>query len=623
VKLALLILGVLLLGGLAVVADAYYQAVKIAAPIQNMRSDLMRIRNTLSRGEVPSDDAFRAATDDAARAQKRLRHTRFTFRLVNSAPFFNRPIRDTRLGVTAATESAAAAEDAREMIAKMLGPDALTQGDGSSPEPAPIFHDGMMDLTILDQVIAHLESLIGHLEAANRAAGAIEPIPFFNRVMEARDEAVDESIQALALARNGLRAARLMPGFFGADRPKTYFLALQNNADQRATGGGVFAYSFVTIDNGRMSLRSIGRTRPLEGLEGFHGIPLPPAVGWYIRNVPHQYSRISSLGFTPDFPTDARSWAILLKKGVHRPIDGAIAIDPIAVAHLLGDRKLHVPIYPKPITSSNAVAVIEHDQYLLTYQEQVAFTDQIIGAAWPVISDPRPFTRTIERYGAAFQEKHIQMWLAEPDQQALVAELGWDGATRVPPAPGDYLYVVDNKLRGNKVDYYTSTKITYDVKIGPSDDATSTCRVRLTNRTPPGLPIWIVGRFARGVNDAALGLYVPLRASVRSLEPRAGYPTHVEGDARVFTRHLRVAPGRSAVASFTYSVPDAVRSTSQGRSYTLTIQHQPLVNPADLTVTVRLPEGATVRSAPGWSVKGNVATYTGKLTRDMTLQILF
>jgi hypothetical protein len=527
------------------------------------------------------------------------------------------------LGVAAASESAAAAGDAREMIAEVLGPAALISGADSNAGPAPVFHDGVMDLKILDRATVHLESLIGHLEAASRAAAAIQPIPLFNRVTEVRDDAVLESVRALGLARNGLRAARLMPGFFGGDRPKTYFLALQNNSDQRATGGGVFAYSFVTIDDGRMSLRGAGRTQMLEGRNGFQGIPLPSAVSWYLQHIPRQAPRIANLNLTPDFPTDARAWATLLRKGAHERIDGAIALDPIAVAELLGDRKLKVPIFPKPIKASNAVSVIENEQYFLTYHEQLAFTDQIIKAAWPVLSDPRPFTRTIERFGSAFQEKHIQMWLAEPNQQALVAQLGWDGAVRVPAAPGDYLYVVDNKLRGNKVDYYTFTKITYDVTISPSGEAISICRVRLANRTPPGLPSGVLGRHFYTVNDLVLGLYVPLRASVKSLEPRTGFPTHVEGNARVFTRHVKAFPGRPEITSFIYSVPDAVLATAQGYTYRLTIQHQPLVNPAELTVTVKLPEGATIRSAPGWSIDGDVATYVGKLTRDLTLQILF
>ncbi|HEX9235200.1 MAG TPA: hypothetical protein VF972_02850, partial [Actinomycetota bacterium] len=60
-----------------------------------------------------------------------------------------------------------------------------------------------------------------------------------------------------------------------------------------------------------------------------------------------------------------------------------------------------------------------------------------------------------------------------------------------------------------------------------------------------------------------------------------------------------------------------------GRVYTLQVQHQPLVSPADLTITVTLPKGTVVRSAPGWVVNGNVATLHTLLDKDLVARITF
>jgi len=58
-------------------------------------------------------------------------------------------------------------------------------------------------------------------------------------------------------------------------------------------------------------------------------------------------------------------------------------------------------------------------------------------------------------------------------------------------------------------------------------------------------------------------------------------------------------PGKPGVAVWKYTVPGVVQTSSAGHVYTLTIQHQPLVNPAAISVSVTLPIGSVVRSAPG------------------------
>jgi hypothetical protein len=57
--------------------------------------------------------------------------------------------------------------------------------------------------------------------------------------------------------------------------------------------------------------------------------------------------------------------------------------------------------------------------------------------------------------------------------------------------------------------------------------------------------------------------------------------------------------------------------------YKLTIQHQPLVTPADFNLRVVLPAGATPPAQAGWVIKENVATYHVVLDHDLVLQLLF
>jgi len=89
----------------------------------------------------------------------------------------------------------------------------------------------------------------------------------------------------------------------------------------------------------------------------------------------------------------------------------------------------------------------------------------------------------------------------------------------------------------------------------------------------------------------------------------------------VFTQTIAAAPGEPVSVTFRYDVPGAVQPSGDGHVYELRIHHQPLVNAADLTVSVRLPPGMTLRSAPGWTVRNGVTTFHGALRRNLVLRI--
>src|SRR5262249_11357567 len=144
--------------------------------------------------------------------------------------------------------------------------------------------------------------------------------------------------------------------FFGADGPRTYFLAMQNNADQRATGGDVLAYGFVRVDDGHLSLLSGGGITEIDDPNGFRNVDLPADLRWYLGHVtPRPRRRIANVNLTPNFPVVAQGWSALIKAATGRQIDGAFAIDPMAIAQLLGDRALHIDAFSRPLTGRTLV----------------------------------------------------------------------------------------------------------------------------------------------------------------------------------------------------------------------------------------------------------------------------
>ena len=621
VRLGFLGLGIVLLIA-GVLADACYQAYRIYRDLKGPLADVAVVRTSLANGTVPPREAVDAIRRATARAQGQVDGARLTFRLAGAVPFVGRPVVAVRRGVAAAEEGGQAATLMVDMLRDILGDDGSAASVSSSSKASrPLIHNGGVDLDLIEGLEPRLQIVLRHLRAGERDIRAIPRIPFVPQLDRLKAKALDQSAEAITLAERTSLGMRLLPSFLGAHGTKTYLLAMQNNAEVRATGGALLAYGFVQASDGKLKLTRAGSTLDIGDRGVVSGVRLPPSLEWYAHLKQRDRPRLAGFNRSPDFPLVARAWASIIRKATGQRIDGAIALDPIAISYVLGERRIRVPSYPSAITATNVVKVIESDQYRLPPLQQLLLTGELIRAAWPILSNPHPILPTARQLGAALREKHLQIWSADQEDQVLLGRLGWDGALRV--NPGDYLLAVNNQARWNKLDYFVHTKILCDVTVGASGQSHSTCEVRLTNRTPPGQPPIVLGRKRSRVSTSAISLYVPRRAALEAEEPGGGRRPHMEGQALVFYRIIQSLPGRDGVARFTYSVPRVVRSTAAGKVYQLTIQHQPLVNPAEVAIRVTLPHGTTIRSAPGWHVEGNVATFQAVLTRDVVLQIAF
>jgi hypothetical protein len=632
-KWSLISAGVLLAGALLLLGDAYYQVKKVADPLESIRANLSKARAALSHGRIPEGDPFTAASDIAQHAGEQIAGGNFAYRFVARLPVFGRPMTAIREEVAAAQQWAQAATTVRDIVSDLLGPKALrgSAGAAEAGAGAPVFNNGVVNVKLLSALPARLQTLVGYLETADAHIRAIPSIPFYHRLTGVKAKALAESTQDLALARNALSASRLLPSFLGADRPKRYFLALQNNADLRGTGGAVLAYAFLVIDHGKLNLTESGRIGDLDDKIGGVNVHVPGPVYWYISHA-HVAPRLANgANYSPNLSLVGQAWSNMIEKITGKPIDGAIALDPVAVATAMGNRKVHIRSYPSPISAANAVKVIENQQYTLPKEEQAAFPGELIGKAWAIFRNPQPFVKTIQQLGEALREKHIQIWSANEQQRSLLAKLRWSG--ELTPSPGDYIHLVDNKRVANKVDYYAHQKITYRATLGASGAADSTYQVQLTNSTPPNLTYRIAGSHLPhyALNRAMMSLYVPDRAQFKSVSPAtaipgyqpAGFSQHVEDQFRVFTQTIDSWPGHPGVLTFRYAVPGAVQTNGSTHTYELTVQHQPLLNNADFTAVVTLPAGSVVTSAPGWRLLGNVATYHAILTKDLILRIVY
>ncbi|MDQ4094923.1 MAG: hypothetical protein M3174_01775, partial [Actinomycetota bacterium] len=262
------------------------------------------------------------------------------------------------------------------------------------------------------------------------------------------------------------------------------------------------------------------------------------------------------------------------------------------------------------------------------------FIDKLFNPAHP--------TELVSGMSKSLATKHMMIWMKDPQEQAFIERMNWDGAIE-PAKGGDYLYWVEQNVGGNKFDYYTEHETSMDVQIEGSDALVST-ETTIHNGTFFPQPSWAVGDSGLPAPDGSpptpmhepmMNLYVPgnarrLDASVEGTRldtpvpadwTNGNPPTHEESGKKVWSATLEIPPGEEASVGFDYRVPDVVREQDGRSSYTLTVQHQPRVRPETLEIRLSLPDDADAIVAPGWEREDDMLVWSKPLRSDMVLKV--
>jgi hypothetical protein len=305
---------------------------------------------------------------------------------------------------------------------------------------------------------------------------------------------------------------------------------------------------------------------------------------------------------------------------------GAIALDLYAVQALIeAVGPLRVAGLAEPVSGATVLQAIQDawgdssggGSDLAWHRHRKDFMGPIAGAAMERLMagqdvDLLKVARAVKQ---ALDEKHLLIYLDEPQAGGLLRAGNWDGALPA-SSHGDRLMVVDSNVGFNKVDASIEREIDYRVDLGA--DGGPQARLALTYRNRSTQPLAQCHRepaygaryadLMQGCYWAYIRVYVP--AGSRLLQgpvygpPFSGEPAPVlsptlaAGDWTVWTAFIEVAPGVEQVVTFVYALPGTVleRGAAGRAHYALGVQKQPGTAAVPLRVAVRLPAGAGLGS---------------------------
>ena len=410
-----------------------------------------------------------------------------------------------------------------------------------------------------------------------------------SRLVEARDQA--------DIALDGIRVA---PELFGGDEPKRWFLSFGSSGESRNAGGFIGAYAILVADGGRLSLEKTGPIGELYRLRPpLYDFTPPP--DWEERystyNVPVNLGNIS---VSPSWPVDASVMAQLYPQtSGGAPIDGAIYVDPAALAGLLSlTGAITVPGLDQRLDATNVETYLLRDQYIefaSSNNQRKDILGDVASATFNAMTTRSlpSLSKIANVLGPIVAARHLQIASFAPTAESFLDRIGISGLWTT-TAGSDYLSVRSANLLNNKIDAFLWRTIDVDIQLDDANNTVhSTVTVTLRNDAPAnGLPPYLIGNdrgLAIGTNRNLLTLYSPLRFQSVTIDGKpAGVQIQTEFNAPVLSLPVDIDPGATVTVVFELS-----GAIADG-PYNMEVLPQATANPDVLQVQIRekgsLPE---------------------------------
>ncbi len=477
---------------------------------------------------------------------------------------------------------------AADELATRVLPPLTAAADDLRAEHLRLPGGGGVDLGRLTSAGASLRSARSAVGDIRATVAGLPSRTLLGAAAGARSTLLEQLDQLDRQFRGAQTAVDLAPPMLGAQGPRRYFLALENTAEARGTGGIIGAYGVVLADHGRLSLDRAGGDGDLPVFSSPQTTISPEFTARWGDFGPAEDFRNANL--SPHFPWAATILSALWLRSAHEQVDGVVALDPTAAGALLtATGPADLPDGTR-LPGSELTAFVEktlYQRYADRGQRQDALTAvqrAIFGRLTAAGGDPAPLLAALSR---ATGEGRLLLASNHANEQAALATTSAGGA--LPDTPGPYAGLVLTNASGDKLDYYLDRDVSWQAGPCAGPRRTTTLTATLTNTAPAsGLPPYVTGEATVGRTVAPYSLkeYVSVYGTA------GGQLSHVEVDGQSAVAIPGTERGHP-VASLYVTLPAA------GGRHTITVTWdepssgavqplhvQPLVRDASVTSSV-------------------------------------
>jgi hypothetical protein len=438
----------------------------------------------------------------------------------------------------------------------------------------------------LQSLQASVASAHSQLSSMNRPSGAL-----WGPLGSARASFDTEDATLTALLGTGSSVLSYALPLVGADGPRLYLIAGENNAEMRDQGE-VLSNALMHSANGTFSLDS---TSPSDlPVHQPVNVPLPPGTQ-AIFGALNPTQLWQSVNASADYPLSGQIVQAMYQEvtGIH--VNGVVGIDVPALVSLLQlSGPVIVPDIAVPVTADNASDVLLHQLYAqFPAGDQTQRHDDISAVARAVIDKMKTEHVDLAAFAVALANdvagRHLLAWDENPTFQAIIVKTGGSGAIDT-TNPDRTFHVSVQSATAAKLDYYVTTNVRMVVSIDAHNNAEVHTYVTISNHAPAGQPPSAqlgpdnFNSFTPGQYVTRVYLWSPWGSQTNAGVAESGLVLN-----RTATS---VLAQQSQTVDFTTVIPNAVR---HGQLF-LQLVPQPSLYPAQVSVQVA--------GGPDWNVVG-------------------
>ncbi|KQR49517.1 hypothetical protein ASF87_12330 [Microbacterium sp. Leaf161] len=436
---------------------------------------------------------------------------------------------------------------------------------------------GAVDLTPFAQIEPSLAEASATLTSAETRALGIDADATLPPLADAVREMRSTVTQAATVVGALHGASALLPSMLGAEGPRNYVLAMQNNAELRSSGGIIGAIALLHAEDGRITLVQQASVPDFPALDT--PIPLSESTVALFEDRPGRY--MQNLTSIPDFteagPAIAKRW----QDRFGQPVDGVIAVDAVMTENLVAATG---PLAFGPFTATEDTVVdLLLSEIYAAVPDPLAQDEIFSQAAGALLSaalteaDPKDLVAALS---ASADERRIRIWSAHEEEEAILSASTLGGAL-----PEDdtqtHVGVLLNDTTGGKMDFYAGAAIT--TSIGTCDgEQTTQVTVTWKNDAPAdagtSLPPYVTADGFYGVPAGST------RTLVTVYGPEGATPSHIDRDGEEVGVQTALLGSRSAVQQEVLLAPGEsskitveFQGTGAGERLTV-VDHTPMVN---------------------------------------------
>lgn len=319
---------------------------------------------------------------------------------------------------------------------------------------------GRFDLSAIASLTTPVRQTSSQLEGAASQTRKVDPAGLagpIRRRFQAFTSRVRGAEQAAGAAA---RAVRVLPTMLGKDRPRTYLLVFDNNAELRATGGMPGAFAVMRADRGRITMERQGVPDDVARLGRFPEPVLPQTSAEESIYSTQLAQYFQDTNFTPEFPRTAALMREMWQRYAGQRLDGVWSVDAITLGYLL---RATGPIKAPggvTLTANNAANELINGVYFRVKEDsqQNAFFTQVARLVFErLVTGVKSAPALLAALGQGVREGRVYVNDFTPKVQSaltgsqVAGEIDLGGSRH--PGVGVYL----NDATGSKMSFYLRT----------------------------------------------------------------------------------------------------------------------------------------------------------------------